>query len=499
MSQTLHPAVQELLSSGKYACRPHVEIFTEHELTSKTGKKKRVDKVELERIAKNNNNKAKNGSLTLLGPGHTFDDQYDEKGVLIRKAPESEQPKPIGAYLNYHVEKNPHSGKYSLYADEHVEKTITDDNGKEVDGLKYTATYPRRSAEYYANESWIDWVAMIRRAPRLDLAVQMYAKADPAKAYYSREVLTDNGDPAGVYEFAKGKLRYSFDTGEAMEDETPDAPAPMADPTMPAEAGDPAGGSGGMDDIETPSNDGPGNDDDVPAEGMEDDMDDNGLNGMHRNAAEAYARHMHGMHHSQVKPLMAHMHKMYARDCGLPEDMHAEYAMPGAGAVLPQASAPKGPEKPEMSRMQKDQFAIEKQRYEKRMADMEAELAEIRQKELYTHMERQLMQLVAEEYQIDAAEELDICQKRKYSRQQFDERIEDLRRVLSKSGAKSPVGTFPRLSPDAKPMSRANDSIDGSELSPDEARKAQRYMLDEQARGKQCSWEDAKQRYNKTA
>jgi hypothetical protein len=489
MTETLHPAVKQLFDPNKYEVRPDVEIFTEHELTSKTGKKKRVDKAELERIAKTNNIKAKNGALTLGGFGHTFDDTYDAKGNLISKAPEDQQPKPIAAYLNYHVAKNPHSGKYSLYADEHVQKKIIDDEGKEVDGLQYTASFPRRSAEYYAGESWIDFVAMIRRAPRLDLAVQMYAKADPEKAYYAKQ---SDGKEAPAYEFAKGKIRYSFDTGEAMEemDETPDAPAPMADPTMPAEAGDTGGG---MDQIETPENDGVGDDAD-----MGDDMDENGLNSDHRGAAEAYARHMHGMHHSQVKPLMAHMHKMYAKDCGLPEDMHAEYSMAGPGAVLPQASAPKGPEKPEMSRMQKDQGNIEKHRYEKRIADMELELAEIRQKELYTHMERQLMQLVAEEYQIDAAEEMEICQKRKYSRQQFDERIEDLRRVLSKSGGKSPVGNYPRLSPESKPMSRENP-VDGSTMTQQEFDLAQRYMRDQQRAGKPCDWEEAKQKYTKAS
>ena len=172
----LHPNVEELLHSGKYLCRPRVEGFTEHETKDERGNPVKVTRATLEKIAKVNNEKAEQGSFSLIGPGHTFDDQY-ENGKLTRKFPEHLQPIPFGKMYNYRVELNPSTGKYSLFHDEYIDRLIQHpETGEMMNGLKYSATFPRRSAEIYHALNWIDWMAAIRRAPKLDLALTMDAQ-----------------------------------------------------------------------------------------------------------------------------------------------------------------------------------------------------------------------------------------------------------------------------------------------------------------------------------
>jgi hypothetical protein len=210
----LHPAVDRLLHSGQFTPRQKVEGFTEHELKDKKGNVTvKVTKEDLEKIAAVNNNKAAQGALTPIGPGHTFDDDFGPDGKLVRKFPEEKQPKPFGYLYNFRVEQNPHTGKYSLYHDEYIHKQVEDEDGNKVDGMQYSATFPRRSAEIYHREKWIDWMAAIRRAPRLDLGVVMYSKADPEHTTYSKN---EDGSDCPVHEFAKGKFRYSMDTGEPI-------------------------------------------------------------------------------------------------------------------------------------------------------------------------------------------------------------------------------------------------------------------------------------------
>ena len=143
--------------------------------------------------------------------------------------------------------------------------------------------------------------------------------------------------------------------------------------------------------------------------------------------------------------------------------------------------------------MQKDQSKIEKERYEKRLADLEGRAALAEQKEFYTHMERELMQLVYESFPVNASEELDLCKKRNYSRQQFDDHVADIRRVLK--GRTAPVGDVPQLGIHREfTIPNAMDNVDESGLSEDQFENAQRYM-----RKNGCTWAEAKTKYNKTA
>ncbi len=211
----LHPEVAKILYGGKYIFRGRSEAFTEHEIKNKKGEVvRKVTKDDLERFARTGNEKAKAGALSPLGAGHTFDDIYDANGQLVKKFPEEDQPQPIGYLHRYSVEFNPATGKHSLYVDEYVERRITLKDGTVVDGRQYAATFPRRSAEVYHSEGWLDWLAILRRAPRLDLALNAYAMNDPDHAFYAH---LPNCDNATVCEMARGKMRYSMDTGGAME------------------------------------------------------------------------------------------------------------------------------------------------------------------------------------------------------------------------------------------------------------------------------------------
>ncbi len=425
----LHPTVDRILHSGQYVCRPHVESFTEHELKNAKGEVvRKVGKEELEKIAKVNNQKAANGALSPLLLGHTFDDQYDAKGKLVQKFPEEKQPKPLGYLYNFRVELNPHTGKHSLYNDEWIEKTIKDpETGQMVDGLKYSASFPRRSAEVYHDESWVDAVAALRRAPRLDLALNTYAKVEPEHALYSR---APNGELAPVCQMARNKSRYSFDTGGSDMGDEPKPEAAAADPTAPptaepaAPAPAPAAAAGPME---------------LPPE--------------HKEAAEQYAHHVFGMHHSRAKHLMT----KYAADCGMTGDMNTEYAMPGPGNVMPSAApaaaatpaapaAPASPPKPESTHMSKDQESLEKVRYEKRLADLEAIAATAQKEALQSHMRQRLGQLYHEGFQVDIAGELKLCEDRRYGRAEFDSHEADIRRL--QKGFTAPLGDLPPLGVD---------------------------------------------------
>lgn len=92
---------------------------------------------------------------------------------------------------------------------------------------------------------------------------------------------------------------------------------------------------------------------------------------------------------------------------------------------------------PEHQRMQAEQDQLERQRYSQRLATLEAELAEHRQKSavaeekaMYATFEGQVKQLYMEgRDSINVAKEVEKCKTRKYSQQQLDWHVEELRRI----------------------------------------------------------------------
>jgi len=476
MSAASANPLEYITKSGQYACRPRVEIFTEHEIKRKDGTvTRKVTKDDLLKTANVNNDKAVKGNISPGGLGHTVDDEYDDKGTLVKKYPEEKQPKPLTYYTNYRVEWNPHSSKYSLYADEWVQKRIKDpETGETVDGMQYTATFPRRSAEIYHDMHWIDWVALIRRAPRLDLALELYSKSDPDHTCYTQI----GGKDIPVCVMARKKHRYSYATGEEHMDVADAPPKPAtgepSDPTKPPSA--------------TPE----------PAHAQEPPVEQQ-LPEEHKHAAEMYAMHVFGKPHHEVRKVFDHAHGKYMAECGASPTMEpaagpaapndSSYAMISGTSVQP-AATPSHPT--EHQKMQQDQFAIEKARYEKRLADVEAEAQNWRADALEKHMKYEFMRMVSEGYTISAADEMKVCVDRKYSRDQVNNYVADLRRVLG--GHKAPIDDLPPLDLGDPGLGRTFQTGTKKDPLEDEAEftKVRRYM---QSNG--CSWAEAKERYSK--
>lgn len=427
MAETLHPVVDAILNGGTHLKRPRVEIFTEHEIKGKDGKVVVVDKARLEKIAKVGNDKAKVGNLSLVGPGHTIDGEFDQNGKLIRPFPQEKQPKPWGVLHNYRVEKNPASKKYSLYVDEHVERLIRNpETGALEDGLKYSASFPRRSAEIYHSACWIDWLAALRTAPELDLELQHYANANPDHVRYANFTskqpfpVLDSGTSTGL------KTRYSAETAAAFDP----TDAPTADPDAPADTPPIE-----ADDLAAP---------DEQAEGE--------LPPEHKEAAEKYSMHSSGMHHTRMAAILQRLHGEHGMegDMKTPHVPKEKMAMstPSATGVPPQAAPPPPQKAPEHTQMSKDQEAIEKSRYEARFkaleekaAAAEARAAAADKESLVSHTHQLAMQMVYEGFPIHAEYEKKICEKGRYSREQVDEHFAELR-VLH-ADKKAPVDNSP--------------------------------------------------------
>lgn len=140
---------------------PNVAIFTEHERL-KNGKKVKVTKTELEKMAVNHNRLW--DDLALAAPislGHTLDTGPDGAEV-----PETEQPPVVGNTLNHIVGKLP-DGRDTLFADLYVrrehENVIRD--------------WPGRSIEFYPNRCTYYPLSLLRSsAPELELPVIRYEK-----------------------------------------------------------------------------------------------------------------------------------------------------------------------------------------------------------------------------------------------------------------------------------------------------------------------------------
>jgi hypothetical protein len=489
MPTQLHPAVDHVINGGKYVFRGRSEAFTEHEIKDAKGEVvRKVTRDDLERFAKTGNEKALAGALSPLGIGHTFDDIYDAKGQLVKKFSESQQPMPIGYLHDYSVELNPHTQKYSLFVNEYVQKQITDpETGRTVDGISYAASFPRRSAEVYHASGWLDWLAALRRAPRLDLSLQAYSNESPIKYYTPMP----DGTQAPVCEMARGK--FSMDTGGEMDDPTkpPSAnPTPPASPATPPATGAATPPTAGGRQIKSIAD-----------------------NPMHQEAADAYSMHSFGMHPSRSKALMQHMHGKYAAECGMDGDMNAEYAMgaPSATSVMPGAAAPAPaatvppkagetehkppPMPPEHAKMQQDQANIEKDRYERRLIELETRAATAEAKELDGHMRYELQQMVAEGFDIDAAKQLEFMQTRKYSRQQVDDHVS----ILRGAAQKAPISRYEMpLDPESHTLQRPFGApSDPQEKIKRDFDKVQRYMRARMGTKDQCSWEEACERYDK--
>lgn len=242
--------LERILGSGDYETIEGVPVFTEHDepvsvkdaqrypLFVVKGKDgglvRRFDRKALEYLAKRGSEREKKtGDLGLFGPGHTIPDQWKD-GILIRKIPETDQPPVWGAFGNWRVGRfGPdaeggeagESGELGLLVDLYARPQYAAEVGE----------FPRRSSELWLADGTIDWLALMRRTPRLDMGLVMNRRpGTPHRQWITTSVVSlRRGKRQGLC------MRYSMEdydmagmAGTAPADPTgvpPDANEPSPD------------------------------------------------------------------------------------------------------------------------------------------------------------------------------------------------------------------------------------------------------------------------------
>lgn len=471
-----------VLRSGQYVKRPHRQIFVEHTFTNRAGQiTRQVTKNDLvEAAANGNRSAATTGDLAPIGIGHTYDDICDEQGNLVRKFSEADQPKPIGYLHNYSVEQLA-DGRWALFADEYIQKVITTDKGEQVDGVRYAESFPRRSAEYFPSRKWIDWLALLRRAPALNMGLDLYAFAhlNPDRAYYDANKL--------LVESRSGKWRYE---GDDMDLDDDDKPTEEPNPAEPP--------------------------DDRPPVPAQPEPDNDELPEEHRTAAERYAAHCYGMHHTQARALLQDAHTRHAARLGLPPDKMAPHnppapaapAVPAAASPMSAPSvraeaggapaAPAAPAAPsagtpgpassfipgfdkEKQRMSANQQAITKHRYSSELEaernarqQLEARIEAMEMDRRKANYERDLTALLGQGYEFTLSKEVGRMEPLRYSEAACQAHIACIKENYQRAPMGMPGGGFMVHTVDAEPPAATGNRA----TTKAEKEKAMRYALD---------------------
>lgn len=202
-------SLKKVTEGEDYELVSGVPVFDEHAQYDAQGKLvRRYSRATLQEIAERTNARAaETGDLVPIGPGHTID-----------LAPENMQP-PHWAYAkNFRVGTFGPQNKTALLADFLVHK----------DKKAELLTYPRRSIELWNSANFIDFIALLRRAPARDLGLLLT---------FSRETGLSAlpPDPPVFYDSAHkrplaarlspgGKLRYSMEANVSDTPTTPPCP-----------------------------------------------------------------------------------------------------------------------------------------------------------------------------------------------------------------------------------------------------------------------------------
>jgi hypothetical protein len=179
---------------------PRFYILDEHEFPcDKTGKKVKLTKERLEKIAARCNSRGKElDSLVPIIPGHTIDD-----------APETDQPPIVGYAVDFRVEPFFNTGRYAI---------ACTPLAKSADHVRYFKAMPRRSVELWLDPDDIDPIAILgATTPRRDLGNHRFSRLHR----FSR-------DPSGP------QSPYSYVLSEPT-------PTMYDNPTMPPGASSPGG------------------------------------------------------------------------------------------------------------------------------------------------------------------------------------------------------------------------------------------------------------------
>lgn len=178
-------APPDLSNPDLFVVKPGVPILKTHTYKQKTSVNgeprtivREIDENRLNLIVENSNARAANDDYGLIFLGHTDDDK-----------PEDEQPPIVGYMKDYRVGE--WAGKPCVLADFYIDKARKGE----------AASYPRRSAETWYHESdpernFIDAVSLLKRTPEQDLGLLTFEARNGVKLRFAAigdEPQTDEG------------------------------------------------------------------------------------------------------------------------------------------------------------------------------------------------------------------------------------------------------------------------------------------------------------------
>ena len=214
-------APPDLGNPDLFVVKPGVPILKTHTYKQKTnvnGEPKtivrEIDESRLNLIVENSNARAANDDFGLIFLGHTDDDK-----------PEDEQPPIVGYMKDYRVGE--WAGKPCVLADFYIDKARKGE----------AASYPRRSAETWYHESdpernFIDAVSLLKRTPEQDLGLLTFEARNGEKLRFAAigdEPQTDEGamglsddDLAKIGEMIGTAFKAGFELFGKMQNMTTD-------------------------------------------------------------------------------------------------------------------------------------------------------------------------------------------------------------------------------------------------------------------------------------
>lgn len=214
-------APPDLGNPDLFVVKPGVPILKTHTYKQKTnvnGEPKtivrEIDESRLNLIVENSNARAANDDFGLIFLGHTDDDK-----------PEDEQPPIVGYMKDYRVGE--WAGKPCVLADFYIDKARKGE----------AASYPRRSAETWYHESdpernFIDAVSLLKRTPEQDLGLLTFEARNGVKLRFAAigdEPQTDEGamglsddDLSKIGEMIATAFKAGFELFGKMQNMAPD-------------------------------------------------------------------------------------------------------------------------------------------------------------------------------------------------------------------------------------------------------------------------------------
>lgn len=190
-------SLDRIRNSPDYVLVRNIPVFKEHtQHSAKGGAVRHFGAKELQRIVDRTNDRLKTGDMSPVGLGHTKDD-----------ADESDQPPVIGYADRFRLGRFGPAQTLGILADFYIRK----------DMKAKAATFPRRSVELWMKDGFIDWIALLRRTPQLDLGLVTFSRQSgrDGPLYYDR---------AGSQQILAavsqtGKLRFSMEAAMAQPTE----------------------------------------------------------------------------------------------------------------------------------------------------------------------------------------------------------------------------------------------------------------------------------------